>query len=137
MSAESTPSHCCRKATAALLPSRLQSRAPRRQLTAIEGELVGSKLSAEQQQQLDASPAQKRRRSRPASRPCPRRPSRSPSARFASRSAIDALEKQAFQLGIELQSQAAQLTAIRKYVDDTRAQRKAARRQPRRREGVP
>ncbi|MFZ5440548.1 MAG: tetratricopeptide repeat protein [Myxococcota bacterium] len=38
--------------------------------------------------------------------------------------AIDALDKQAFQLGIELQSQAAQLTAIRKFVDDTRAQRK-------------
>jgi tetratricopeptide (TPR) repeat protein len=37
---------------------------------------------------------------------------------------IDALDKQAFQLGIELQSQAAQLTAIRKFVDDTRTQRK-------------
>jgi len=38
--------------------------------------------------------------------------------------AIDALEKQAFQLGVQLQSQSAQLTAIRKFVDDTRAQRK-------------
>jgi TolA-binding protein len=37
---------------------------------------------------------------------------------------IDALDKQAFQLGIEMQSQTAQLTAIRKFVDDTRAQRK-------------
>jgi hypothetical protein len=37
---------------------------------------------------------------------------------------IDAIDKQAFQLGIEMQSQVAQLTAIRKYVDDTRAQRR-------------
>ncbi len=39
---------------------------------------------------------------------------------------IDALDRQAFQLGIEMQSQAAQLTAIRKYVDDTRTQRKTS-----------
>lgn len=38
--------------------------------------------------------------------------------------AIDGLDKQAFQLGVQIQSQAAQLTAIRKFVDDTRAQRK-------------
>ncbi|HEY0881823.1 MAG TPA: hypothetical protein VGD87_09840, partial [Archangium sp.] len=37
---------------------------------------------------------------------------------------IDALDRQAFQLGIVIQSQQAQLTAIRKFVDDTRAQRK-------------
>ena len=38
--------------------------------------------------------------------------------------AIDALDKTAFQLGIDIQSQQAQLTAIRKYVDDTKPQRK-------------
>lgn len=38
--------------------------------------------------------------------------------------AIDALDRQAFQLGIEAQSQQAQLTAVRKYVDDTRRARK-------------
>jgi tetratricopeptide (TPR) repeat protein len=38
--------------------------------------------------------------------------------------AIDALDKTAFQLGIDIQAQQAQLTAIRKYVDDTKAQRK-------------
>lgn len=38
--------------------------------------------------------------------------------------AIDLLDKHAFQLGIEIQAQQAQLTAIRKYVDDTKAQRK-------------
>lgn len=38
--------------------------------------------------------------------------------------AIDDVDKQAFQLGIEIQSQAAQLVAIRKYVDDTKSQRK-------------
>lgn len=37
---------------------------------------------------------------------------------------IDALDRQAFQLGIEVQSQAAQLVAIRKYLDDTRTQRR-------------
>ncbi|MFO0600957.1 MAG: tetratricopeptide repeat protein [Myxococcaceae bacterium] len=37
---------------------------------------------------------------------------------------VDALDKTAFQLGVEIQSQMAQLTAIRKYVDDTRSQRK-------------
>ncbi len=38
--------------------------------------------------------------------------------------AIDAIDRQAFQLGIDIQSQAAQLTAIRKFVDDTHTQRK-------------
>ncbi len=38
--------------------------------------------------------------------------------------AIDVLDRQAFQAGIEIQSQNAQLTAIRKFVDDTRAARK-------------
>lgn len=38
--------------------------------------------------------------------------------------AIDGLDKQAFQSGIEIQSQMAQLTAIKKFVEDTRAQRK-------------
>ena len=38
--------------------------------------------------------------------------------------AIDALDKTAFQLGIDIQAQQAQLTAIRKYVDATKAQRK-------------
>jgi hypothetical protein len=37
---------------------------------------------------------------------------------------VDALDQQAFRLGIDIQSQAAQLTAIRKFVDDTRSQRK-------------
>jgi len=38
--------------------------------------------------------------------------------------AIDALDRQAFQLGIEAQSQSAQLTAVKKYVDDTKRERK-------------
>lgn len=36
---------------------------------------------------------------------------------------IDGLDKQAYQLGVEIQAQSAQLTAIRKFVDDTRRQR--------------
>jgi tetratricopeptide (TPR) repeat protein len=39
---------------------------------------------------------------------------------------MDAMDKQAFQLGLDIQSQAAQLTAIRKYVDDTRGKRRNA-----------
>lgn len=39
---------------------------------------------------------------------------------------IDGLDRQAFRAGLEIQSQQAQLIAIRRYVDDTRAQRKSA-----------
>ncbi len=36
---------------------------------------------------------------------------------------IDEIDKRAYQAGLEIQAQQAQLTAIRKYVDDTRSQR--------------
>lgn len=39
---------------------------------------------------------------------------------------IDALDRLAFQAGLDIQSQQAQLTAIRKYVDDARPQRKTS-----------
>jgi len=92
-------------------------------LTAIEGELVGTKLTPEQQQQLDAARAdEKALKARIETLPTTTGEIAERRARI--QAAIDALEKQAFQLSIEAQSQAAQLVAVRKYVDDTRAQRK-------------
>ncbi len=93
------------------------------QLTQIEGELVGEKLTQEQQQKLDALRDQEKAlKTRIDTLP-------TTSEQVADRKAriqrvIDDLEKQAFQLSIELQSYSAQLVAIRKFVDDTRAQRK-------------
>lgn len=93
------------------------------QLTQIEGELVGSKLTAEQQQQLDAARAEEKAlKARIDTLPTTTEQVSERKARI--QKAIDALDKQAFQLSIELQSQAAQLVAIRKFVDDTRVQRK-------------
>lgn len=93
------------------------------QLTAIEGELVGNKLSPEQQQQLDAARAEEKAlKARIETLPTTTEQIAERKARI--QATIDALEKQAFQLSIELQSQAAQLVAIRKFVDDTRPQRK-------------
>jgi tetratricopeptide (TPR) repeat protein/predicted nucleic acid-binding Zn-ribbon protein len=93
------------------------------QLTQIEGELVGNKLSAEQQAQLDAARAEEKAlKARIDTLPTTTEQVNERRARI--QAAIDALEKQAFQLSIELQSQAAQLVAVRKFVDDTRPQRK-------------
>ncbi|MDP1919638.1 MAG: tetratricopeptide repeat protein [Myxococcales bacterium] len=95
-------------------------------LTEIEGELVGSKLSAEQLQQLEAARAQEKNlKARIETLPTTSEQLTERKARI--QSAIDALEKQAFQLSIEAQSHAAQLVAVRKYVDDTRAQRKGGK----------
>lgn len=92
-------------------------------LTQVEGELVGSKLSAEQQQQLEATRAEEKAlKGRIETLPTTTEQITERKQRI--QKAIDALEKQAFQLSIELQSQAAQLVAIRKFVDDTRTQRK-------------
>jgi tetratricopeptide (TPR) repeat protein len=93
------------------------------QLTQIEGELVGSKLSAEQQQQLDAAREQERQLKARIDT-LPTTPEQIGERKARIQKTIDALEKQAFQMSIELQSQQAQLVAIRKFVDDTRAQRK-------------
>ncbi len=92
-------------------------------LTEIEGQLVGNKLSTEQQQQLDAARAQEKAlKARIETLPTTKEQVTERKTRI--QGTIDALEKQAFQLSIEAQSQAAQLVAVRKYVDDTRIQRK-------------
>lgn len=95
-------------------------------LTEIEGQLVGSKLSPEQVQQLEAARAQEKTlKARIETLPTTSEQLTERKARI--QGAIDALEKQAFQLSIEAQSHAAQLVAVRKYVDDTRAQRKGSK----------
>ncbi|MCA3014944.1 MAG: tetratricopeptide repeat protein, partial [Myxococcaceae bacterium] len=92
-------------------------------LTAIEGELVGARLSAEQQAQLAEVRMQEQAlKARIDTLPTTSEQVVERRARIQKR--IDELDRQAFQLGIELQSQAAQLIAIRKFVDDTRVQRK-------------
>ncbi len=92
-------------------------------LTLIEGELVGSKLSSEQQAELARVRAQEQSlKTRIDTLPTTSEQVSERKARIQKK--IDELDKTAFQLGIELQSQAAQLVAIRKFVDDTRVQRK-------------
>ncbi|MEW5742809.1 MAG: tetratricopeptide repeat protein [Myxococcota bacterium] len=92
-------------------------------LTRIEGYLTAGAMSGEQQQQLaelkaKADALKKRLDTLPTT------VEQVQARRERIQKAIDAIDKQAFQLGIEIQAQAAQLVAIRKYVDDTKAQRK-------------
>lgn len=92
-------------------------------LTRIEGYLTGGAMSPEQQAQVrelkaKADALKKRLDTVPTT------PEQLQARRERIQKAIDELDQQAFRLGIEIQSQAAQLVAIRKYVDDTKAQRK-------------
>ncbi len=92
-------------------------------LTRIEEFLVDDFMNAEQKRQLDeVKQKQLELKKRIETLPTTTEQVRARKERI--QAAIDALEKTAFQLGIDLQSQQAQLTAVRKYVDDTRVQRK-------------
>ncbi len=94
-------------------------------LTRIEGYLVSSLMAPEQRQQLDDLRARgKALRERLASMPTTSEELLARRQKIQAK--IDEVDRQAFQLGIEIQAQAAQLTAIRKYVDDTRTQRKTS-----------
>jgi tetratricopeptide (TPR) repeat protein len=93
------------------------------QLTAIEEQLVGAQMGPEAQQQLAANKAkQAELKGRLDTLPSTTEEVRARRERL--QAVIDDLDRRAFALGIDIQSQVAQLTAIRKYVDDTRAQRK-------------
>jgi tetratricopeptide (TPR) repeat protein len=92
-------------------------------LTRIEGILVGEKLSADQQTRL-AKTREQEKALKARIDTLPSTPEQLAERKARIQAKIDGLERQAFQLTIELQSQAAQLVAIRKFVDDTRAQRK-------------
>ncbi|MEW6431565.1 MAG: tetratricopeptide repeat protein [Myxococcota bacterium] len=92
-------------------------------LTRIEGYLTGGVMSPEQQAQVrdlkaKADVLKKRLDTVPTT------PEQLQARRARIQKVIDELDQQAFRLGIEIQSQAAQLVAIRKYVDDTKSQRK-------------
>lgn len=92
-------------------------------LTRIEGYLSAAALTPEQQadiDQLKGRAAQLRARLDTV----PTTPEQIQARRARIQQAIDALDAQAFRLEVDAQSQSAQLVAIRKYVDDTRTQRK-------------
>jgi tetratricopeptide (TPR) repeat protein len=94
-------------------------------LTRIQALLVGAALSTEQSAQLE----ELKKKAATLKHRIDTLPTTSDEIRVRReriQAQIDALDRQAFQLGIEMQSQAAQLTAIRKYVDDTRSQRKSS-----------
>ncbi|PZR09607.1 MAG: hypothetical protein DI536_21970 [Archangium gephyra] len=92
-------------------------------LTQIEESLVDTQLAADQRDQLTQL-KQKQAELKTRIDTLPTTDAQVRARRERMQAIIDSLEKQAFQLGVELQSQAAQLTAIRKFVDDTRKQRK-------------
>jgi tetratricopeptide (TPR) repeat protein len=92
-------------------------------LTRIEGFLVNGGLSADQQAKLaDVRTREQALKHRIDTLPTTTEEVRARKQRI--QAAIDALDRQAFQLGFQLQSQTAQLEAIKKYVADTRSQRK-------------
>jgi tetratricopeptide (TPR) repeat protein len=91
-------------------------------VTRIEGQLANDSLNAEQKQRLASIETRKvELKKRIDTLPTTAEQVQARQDRIQKK--IDELDKVAFQLGIELQSQAAQLLAVRKYADDTRAQR--------------
>ena len=92
-------------------------------LTRIEEFLVDDFMNGEQKRQLgEVKQKQIELKKRIETLPTTSEQVRARKERY--QAAIDALDKTAFQLGIDIQAQQAQLTAVRKYVDDTKAQRK-------------
>jgi len=92
-------------------------------LTRIEGVLVGTYLSADQKTQIDKARAEaKVLQDRIAT--LPTTPDEVQARRDKIRARIEEVDQAAFRLGVDIQSQYAQLAAISKYVDDTRQQRK-------------
>lgn len=91
-------------------------------LTHIEEQLVSSLMSAEQNRQLaEIKTKQLELKRRIDTLPTTSEQVRARKERI--QGVIDELDRQAFRLGIEMQSQVGQLTAIRKFVDDTKRQR--------------
>jgi tetratricopeptide (TPR) repeat protein len=93
------------------------------QLTKIEGFLVSGSLSAEQKAELDKARLDAQTlQERIATLPRTADEVQARKDRIAAK--ITEVDQNAFRLGVEIQSQYAQLTAIQKYVDDTRQVRK-------------
>lgn len=91
-------------------------------LTEIEGKMVVHKLSPEQQQQLDAARATEKALKAKVET-LPTTPEEVVARRRRIQAVINDLERQAFELSLEVQSQSAQLVAVQKYVEDTRPRR--------------
>jgi tetratricopeptide (TPR) repeat protein len=92
-------------------------------LTRIEGYLSAGSVTGEQQArvaELKARADELKQRLDTV----PTTPEQLQARRERLQKAIDGIDQQAFRLGIEIQSQVAQLVAVRKYVDDTKAERK-------------
>lgn len=93
-------------------------------LTRVEGQLADGILSTEQRKAIDEAKAKENAlKQRIDTLPATSEQVKARSARL--QASIDGLDRQAFQSSIEIQSLNAQLTAIRKYVDDTRVSRKS------------
>ena len=92
-------------------------------LTRIEGYLVGTYLSPAQKAQIDAARAEAQALQQRI-QTLPTTPDEVQARKDRIRAKIDAVDQNAFRLGVDIQSQYAQLAAISKYVDDTRVQRK-------------
>lgn len=92
-------------------------------LTSIEEVVVDAQMTGEQRRQLGEL-KQKQLELRRRIETLPTTTEQVKARKERIQAAIDALDKTAFQLGIDIQAQQAQLTAIRKFVDDTKAQRK-------------
>jgi tetratricopeptide (TPR) repeat protein len=90
--------------------------------TRVEGLLSNDSLSAEQRNKLQSLVARQTELKRRIDT-LPTTPEQVKSRQARMQSKIDQLDKVGFQLGIDIQSQSAQLLAIRKYVDDTKLQR--------------
>ena len=92
-------------------------------LTRIEGALVDGVLSAEQRRQVDEAKARQRAlKERIDTLPTTGEQVKARKDRI--QATIDALDRKAFQLGLEIQSSTAQLVATRKFVEDTYTSRK-------------
>jgi tetratricopeptide (TPR) repeat protein len=90
--------------------------------TRVEGLLSNDSLSAEQRNKLQALVARQSELKRRIDT-LPTTPEQVKARQARIQAKIDQLDKVGFQLGIDIQSQSAQLLAIRKYVDDTKLQR--------------
>lgn len=94
-------------------------------LTAIEGSLLGPYLSAQQRADLaNAEKAVATLKARVATLPANENDLQARKARIQAK--VDALDREAYKITLDIQSNFAQLAAIQKYVDDTRTTRKSS-----------
>jgi TolA-binding protein len=94
-------------------------------LTTIEGDLVGAYLNERQRAELAAAEKEVAAlKARVATLPTTEDDLKARKARIQAK--VDSLDREAYKISIDIQSNFAQLAAIGKYVDDTRATRKTS-----------